>query len=384
MLRLQEHNRIVAPNRRPQQPSSILRIARHHHPEARNVGEEHLARLAVIGRAALEISADRNAYHDGCAPCAVRPPAEVRKLVPKLHVGGPDVVEELNLDDRLEPTRSHADGPADDVRLCQRAVEDPVSAMLCLKAMRRLEDAALALHLAHIRNAAHVGHIFAEHHNARVPRHLRLKAVVDEINHRPFDARELRLRRKGLARRVNRRRVHVMQHRIGPGARCRHRRVGRGEHLGIHLRLQRRKLRLRQHAALHQLLRHRHNRVAEKVGRKLLRGTVELLAVRQRVRVGPDHMRMHHRRSLALPHIVHGPLHRRIRSKQIAAVHLLDVEVGEAGNQRADRATGRLRFNRNADGVPVVLNHVEHGQLEHAGAVQRLPELALARRAVAR
>ena len=175
-----------------------------------------------------------------------------------------------------------------------------------------------------------------------------------------------------------------MQHRLGPGARCRHRRIGRREHLCVHLRLQRRKLRLRQHAALDQLLRHRHDRVAEKVGRKLLRGTVELLAVRQRVRVGPNHMRMHHRRSLALPHIVHGPLHRRIRSKQIAAVHLFDVEVGEAGNQRADRATGRLRLNRNADCVPVVFNHVEHGQLEHAGAVQRLPELALARRTVAR
>ena len=60
---------------------------------------------------------------------------------------GPDVIEELDLDHRLQSARGHADGAADDVGLRQRRVEDAVGAELALQSGGQLEDAALALDL---------------------------------------------------------------------------------------------------------------------------------------------------------------------------------------------------------------------------------------------
>ena len=88
--------------------------------------------------------------------------------------GGPDVVEELDFDDRLHAADGHADGAADDVGFGERRVEDAVGAELLLQAGGELEDAALAfdLALAQLLIAAGVGHIFAEDDDARVAAHL--------------------------------------------------------------------------------------------------------------------------------------------------------------------------------------------------------------------
>ena len=68
------------------------------------------------------------------------------ELVADLHHRRPDVVEELNLDHRLELARRHPDGAADDAGFGERRVEDAVVAERALQTVRELEDAALAGH----------------------------------------------------------------------------------------------------------------------------------------------------------------------------------------------------------------------------------------------
>ncbi len=96
------------------------------------------------------------------------------ELVAHLVHGGPDVVEELDLDDGLEAADGHADGAADDVGLGERRVPDAVGAELGLQAGGELEDAALALDLAGAEGlvAGGVGDVFAEDDDARVAAHL--------------------------------------------------------------------------------------------------------------------------------------------------------------------------------------------------------------------
>jgi hypothetical protein len=74
----------------------------------------------------------------------VRPVAHHRHLVAQLHVAWPDVIEELNFDDRLDAAQRHADGAADDVCLGRGRIEDAIASVQFLKAVRHLEDAALA------------------------------------------------------------------------------------------------------------------------------------------------------------------------------------------------------------------------------------------------
>ena len=61
----------------------------------------------------------------------------------------------------------------------------------------------------------------------------------------------------------------------------------------------------------------------------------------------------------------------------IGAVDLGKVEVGEVGHQAGDVAAGRVHLDRDADGVAVVFDAEDDGQLLVGGGVERLPELAL-------
>ena len=117
----------------------------------------------------------------------------MRQLVADLHVGRPDVVEELDLDHRLDAASRQADRAADDVGLGERRVVDPVAAELLLQSPGDLEDAALALHLAEVLLAAGVGHVLAEDDDARIARHLVLQAGVEQVHHRGRVAGELRI-----------------------------------------------------------------------------------------------------------------------------------------------------------------------------------------------
>ena len=58
MLVLEEEHGIVRAHGRAQQAAEIERRGRHHHAQPGNVRERHLAALAVIDRAAGQISAD--------------------------------------------------------------------------------------------------------------------------------------------------------------------------------------------------------------------------------------------------------------------------------------------------------------------------------------
>ena len=196
VLVLEEQHRVVAADRRAQQPGRVLRVRRERDADARRVREDRDARLAVIRRAAAQVAADRHADHHRTRPVVARPVAHHRHLVANLHEGRPDVVEELDLDDRLQPAQRHADAAADDVRFGQRRVEDAVAAELPLQAVGDLEHAALAGDGGERLLAAGVGHVLAEDDDARIARHLVAQRGVDGVHHRVRRARRLRLGRK--------------------------------------------------------------------------------------------------------------------------------------------------------------------------------------------
>src|ERR1700726_2756513 len=61
----------------------------------------------------------------------------------------------------------------------------------------------------------------------------------------------------------------------------------------------------------------------------------------------------------------------------IGTVHFLKVKIRKVGHKARDVAAGRIHFYRNADGVAVVFNHEDDGQLLVGGGVESLPELTL-------
>src|SRR5437762_4484957 len=143
MFVLEEEHRIVAADRRAQQARGIDGRRRIHDADAGAVREDALARLAVIRAAAAQVAADRHADHDGRRPVVARSVAHHRQLVANLHHRRPDVVEELNLDDRLQLAHRHAGRAADDARFGERRVEHAIVAVGPLQAGGQLADAAL-------------------------------------------------------------------------------------------------------------------------------------------------------------------------------------------------------------------------------------------------
>ena len=198
MLVLEIQHRIVAANRRAQQAGRVDGVARERDAHAGAVRENADARLAVVRRAAAQVAADRHAHDHRARPVVARSIAQHRHLVLELHHRRPDVVEELDLDDRLQPARRHADGAADDVGFGERRVEHAIGAVGLLQAVRHLEHAALAGHVRQRRRLARVRDVLAEHDDARVPRHFVLQRAVDRADHRVGLAFGLR-RRSGTA-----------------------------------------------------------------------------------------------------------------------------------------------------------------------------------------
>ena len=99
--------------------------------------------------------------------------------------GGPDVIEELNLDHRLQAASCHAEGATHDVSFGERRVEDAVGAELALQAGGELEDSTFAFYLLlfQILLVRAVGDILAKDHDALVAPHLIAQAAVDEVGH---------------------------------------------------------------------------------------------------------------------------------------------------------------------------------------------------------
>ena len=152
-------------------PHKIERRRRHHHAQPRNVREDHFAALAVINPAARQVSADRHAHHRRAFEMSRRTPAQVRQLVAQLHHRRPDVIEELNLRDRLQPAHRHSQRAPHDARLGNRRVEHAHRSESPLQAGGRLENAALPFHAGQIFFAPAIGHVLAEHDDPLVARH---------------------------------------------------------------------------------------------------------------------------------------------------------------------------------------------------------------------
>ena len=96
------------------------------------MGEYRDARLRVPDGPAGQVPADGYPQHHGAGPLAGRAPPDGGGFALYLLHGGPDVVEELHLGDRPQPSCSLADGPPDDIGFRQRRVVAPVAAELAL------------------------------------------------------------------------------------------------------------------------------------------------------------------------------------------------------------------------------------------------------------
>ena len=114
LLVFEEEHRVIAADGGSEQSCGVFGIGREHDAEAGNVGEVHLAALAVIDGTAVEIAADGDADDHGSGKTAVGAPAERGEFIAELHHGGPDVVKELDFDNRLETRHGHAAGATDD------------------------------------------------------------------------------------------------------------------------------------------------------------------------------------------------------------------------------------------------------------------------------
>src|SRR6266481_5242332 len=105
--------------------------------------ENRFAALAVIDRAAGEVTADGYAEDDGAFEFAVGAPAHDAEFIADLHHGGPDVVEELNFGNGLHASGGHADCTADNTGFREWRVKNAVGAVFALESCSGFEDAAL-------------------------------------------------------------------------------------------------------------------------------------------------------------------------------------------------------------------------------------------------
>src|ERR1700691_5253736 len=184
-LVFEKQDGIVAANGGAQQSGGIERVRGKYYAQPGNMREHALAALRVIDRASGKISADGHANHNRAREYIVRAPADDGQFVANLHHGGPDVVEELNLDYWFQSARSHARGPTHNGGLGQRRVEDAVGAELVLQAEGEFEDSAFAFHqlALQVLFAAAIGHVFTEDHDALVALHFVAQSYVDQVGH---------------------------------------------------------------------------------------------------------------------------------------------------------------------------------------------------------
>ena len=161
------------------------------------------------------------------------------------------------------------------------------------------------------------------------------------------------------------------------------RRQGRGErgfgglgHLAVDLLLELGDLFRGQDVFAEQAHLHAADGIAEGVGLALLGGAVELVVVGERVRVGADAVAVDEGGALAGAAVAGRILEGAQAGLGVGAVDLLEMEVGEVGHQAGDVAAGRVHFDGNADGVAVVFNQEDDGQLLVGGGVEGFPELA--------
>ena len=114
-----------------------------------------------------------------------------------------------------------------------------------------------------------------------------------------------------------------------------------------------------------------------------LLGLVKALVIGKGVGVGANDVRVQKRRTSPLPNMLDRFAGRLVGLQEIRTVALERQQVWEVLHQRRDAAARRLDVHGDRDRVAVVLDHKEYRERARTSAVQRFPEFAFARRAVA-
>src|SRR5215469_3108486 len=118
----------------------------------------------------LDVSADRNSEGYWASPCAVATPTHRRDLIAQLHRGRPEIISELNLDDRLVSCNRHSTGYASNTRLRKGRITDAITKRV-RKPTSDAKDPALR-----------IGDILPPHHNPGIALHLFTQPVIDRVN----------------------------------------------------------------------------------------------------------------------------------------------------------------------------------------------------------
>ena len=170
-LLLEEDDRVVVLDRRREQALRVEGIRRHHDDEPRDVGEERLEALRVLG-AEPDAGAADHPDHERHRRRAAHHEAELRGLVRDLVEGDGGEVGELELDDGAQAGERGADRAADEAALGQRRVADAVGPEALVQALRGAEEPADA------------ADVLAHHDHVRVGGELELERLADRRHER--------------------------------------------------------------------------------------------------------------------------------------------------------------------------------------------------------
>ncbi len=274
---------------------------------------------------------------------------------------------------------------ADDVGLGERRVEHALAAELALQAVRHLEHAALAGHLRQ-RFSREASATSSPKTRMRGSRRISSRSVQLIARHHRVGlafGRGSAWRTRPTSDRRSASRRRASRSRVGLGARS-----ARGSAASSTSRSTPRASAssVARPWRAGQLQAARSSGIGSRSARPgALLGRVERLVVGHRVRVRPDHRAADERRALAARARARPPpasarvARDRSRSRRRRTI----AQAREAVARPRDVAARRLHLDRHRDRVAVVLDDEHDRQLAHAGGVQRLPELALAGRAVA-
>src|SRR6202034_1325163 len=99
--------------------------------------------------------------------------------------------------------------------------------------------------------------------------------------------------------------------------------------------------------------------------------------------IGANDVGMDKRGTVSLATVARSPLECGVAGHRIGAVDFFEMEVGESGNQTRNVAPRGLEFDRNRNGVPIVLNAENNRKVAQRDGVHGFPELAFTGSAVA-
>src|SRR2546423_6093117 len=167
-LVLEEHYRIVVSNGLNHEALSVVRVRRDHDLQPGYSGQQPVNRLRVL-RSHVHASTHGGADHYRARALATEHVAELRDLVVDLIHADTDEVGEHDFGNRPQTGERGSGGRADDCRLADRRVDDPVRAELRQQAPGDAKDASRRLPLARC-SPGSTGDILAAYDDTRIAR----------------------------------------------------------------------------------------------------------------------------------------------------------------------------------------------------------------------